>query len=114
VALGSEFGDRAIQTVGWVTRDNVPTTSLVGRLSPRRFAVLTPTPSVGRDRAIAERVMTALAENPIDEIEGVRAIANFGVASTGDSGYDYADLIRAAVARVHDDLDTGEPRARVG
>jgi diguanylate cyclase (GGDEF)-like protein len=114
VALGSEFGDRAIQTVGWVTRDNVPTTSLVGRLSPRRFAVLTPTPSVGRDRAIAERVMTALAENPIDEIEGVRAIANFGVASTRDVGYDYADLTRAAIAGVHGDLDTGEPRAAVG
>jgi diguanylate cyclase (GGDEF)-like protein len=113
VALGSEFGDRAIQTVGRVIRDNVPTTSLVGRLSPRRFAVLTPTPSVGRDRAIAERVMTALAENPIDEIEGVRAIASFGVASTRDAGHDYADLIRAATARVHGDLDAGESRVAV-
>lgn len=106
VALGSEFGDRAIQTVGWVTRDNVPTTSIVGRISPRRFAVLTAMPSVGRDRAVAERVMTALAENPIDEIEGVRAIATFGVASTREAGYDYADLLRAAVARVHGDLDS--------
>ena len=98
IALGSDFGDRAIQTVGWVTRDNVPTTSLVGRVASRRFVVLTATPSVGGARAVAERVMTALAENPIDEIEGVRAIAEFGVATTADEGYDYAQLARSAAA----------------
>jgi diguanylate cyclase (GGDEF)-like protein len=96
IALGSDFGDRAIQTVGWVTRDNVPTTSLVGRVASRRFVVLTATPAVGSPRAVAERVMTALAENPIDEIEGVRAFAEFGVATTAEFGYRYADLARAA------------------
>lgn len=113
IALGSEFGDRAIQTVGWVTRDNVPTASIVGRLTPRRFAVLTPTPSVGRDRFVAERVMTALAENPIDEIEGIRAIAAFGVASTRDVGYDYAELTHAAIAKVNHDLDPTATRLAV-
>ncbi|GAB3606456.1 hypothetical protein GCM10027413_18650 [Conyzicola nivalis] len=98
IALGSEFGDRAIQTVGWFTRDNVPTASIVGRLDARRFAVMTPTPAVGEPRDVAERVMTAIAENPIDAIEGVRALATFGVASTAELGYDYADLARAAVA----------------
>lgn len=103
IALGSDFGDRAIQTVGWVTRDNVPTTSLVGRVASRRFVVLTATPSVGGARAVAERVMTALAENPIDEIEGVRAIAEFGVATTADEGYDYAQLARSAAAGLGSD-----------
>jgi diguanylate cyclase (GGDEF)-like protein len=97
IALGSEYGDRAIQTVGWFTRDNVPTAAIVGRLGVRRFAVITPTPAVGEPRDVAERVMTAIAENPIDAIEGVRALASFGVASTTDVGYDYADLARAAV-----------------
>ena len=98
LALGSEYGDRAIQTVGWVTRENVPTTSLVGRLGQRRFAVLAPSPTVGEPRAIAERVMTAIAETPIDEIEGVRAGASCGVSSTNPAGYDYVDLSRAAIA----------------
>jgi diguanylate cyclase (GGDEF)-like protein len=104
IALGSEFGDRAIQTVGWFTRDNVPTTSLVGRLSARQFVVMTPSPAVGESRAIAEHVMTAIAENPIDEIEGVRATAWFGVSTTSDAGYDYAALHRAAAANLHGDL----------
>ena len=103
-ALGSEFGDRAIQTVGWFTRDNVPTSSLVGRVGARRFAVVTQTPAVGESRVIAERVMTAIAENPIDEIEGVRAMAAFGVSSTAETGYDYADLNRAAVASLNGDI----------
>jgi diguanylate cyclase (GGDEF)-like protein len=104
IALGSEYGDRAIQTVGWFTRDNVPTTSLVGRLGTHQFAVITPSPAVGESRGIAERVMTAIAENPIDEIEGVRAMAAFGVSSTSDAGYDYAALNQAAVADLHGDL----------
>ena len=112
-ALGSEFGDRAIQTVGWVTRDNVPTTSLVGSLSPRRFAVLTPTPPIGRARSVAERVLTALAENPIDEIEGIRAVASFGVAGTGEAGYEFADLTRIAIGRVHG-LDSDDSRLAFG
>ena len=103
-ALGSEYGDRAIQTVGWFTRDNVPTTSIVGRLSTRRFAVMAPSPAVGEPRGIAERVMTAIAENPIDEIEGVRATASFGVTDTADVGYDYADLSRAATAGLNGDI----------
>jgi diguanylate cyclase (GGDEF)-like protein len=103
IALGSEYGDRAIQTVGWFARDNVPTTSLVGRLSARQFAVLTPSPAVGESSSIAERVMTAIAENPIDEIEGVRAMAAFGVSRTGEAGYDYVALTRAALASLHGD-----------
>ena len=109
-ALGSDFGDRAIQTVGWVTRDNVPTASLVGRLAPRLFAVLTPTPPVGAPGSVAERVMTALAENPIDEIEGVRAIAAFGVANTVSAGYDYAALTGAADAELRDAIATADDR----
>lgn len=104
IALGSEYGDRAIQTVGWFTRDNVPTTSIVGRLSTRRFAVMTQSPAVGESRSVAERVMTAIAENPIDEIEGVRATATFGVTSTSDTGYDYAQLARVAVANLRGDI----------
>ncbi|WP_411698362.1 GGDEF domain-containing protein [Conyzicola sp.] len=104
IALGSEYGERAIQTVGWFTRDNVPTASIVGRLSPRRFAVITPSPAVGEPRDVAERVMTAIAENPIDEIEGVRALAAFGVATTADAGYDFADLARSAAAGLNQDV----------
>jgi len=104
IALGSDYGDRAIQTVGWFTLDNVPTTSIVGRLGPRQFGVLTQSPAVGQSRAIAERVMTAIAEHPIDEIEGVRAMATFGVTSTDEIGYDYAALSRAAVASLHGDI----------
>ena len=103
-ALGTDYGDRAIHTVGWITRDSVPTTSLVGRLGARRFAVMTSMPAVGASRGVAERVMTAIAENPIDEIEGVRATAAFGYADTSRAGYDYRQLFRAAVAAVRDNV----------
>jgi GGDEF domain-containing protein len=99
IALGAEYGDRSVRAVGIVTRDNVPTTSLVGSVSSRRFAVLTPTPPVGEPRQIGERVLTALAEAPIDASVGVRPVAAFGVVATGGAGYEYDELRTIAERR---------------
>jgi len=97
IALGNDFGDKVIRSVERVTSESVPTASLVSSQSSTRFAVLTAPPAIGQERAIAERIHTALAEAPVDAAEGLRAIATFGVASTKTSGYSFAALMAAAV-----------------
>jgi len=97
IALGNDFGDKVIRSVERVTSESVPTASLVSAQSTTRFAVLTAPPAIGQERAIAERIHTALAEAPVDAAEGIRAIATFGVASTKTSGYSFAALMAAAV-----------------
>jgi len=97
IALGNDFGDKVIRSVERVTSESVPTASLVSSQSSTRFAVLTAPPAIGQERAVAERIHTALAEAPVDAAEGIRAIATFGVASTKTSGYSFAALMAAAV-----------------
>ena len=96
IALGNEFGDKVIRSVESVTADSVPTASLLSTQSTRRFAVLTAPPAIGQERAVAERIHTALAEAPVDAAENIRAIATFGVATTKTSGYAFAELMAAA------------------
>jgi len=97
IALGSDFGDKVIRSVERITSDSVPTASIIGAQSSRRFAVITAPPAIGQGRAVAERIHTALAEAPVDAAEGIRAIATFGVATTTTSGYSFAALMAAAV-----------------
>ncbi|GAB2458756.1 diguanylate cyclase (GGDEF)-like protein [Conyzicola lurida] len=99
IALGSDYGDRTVDAVGMVARDHVPTTSLIGRISSRRFAILTPTPPVGEPRQLGERVLTALAEAPIDPNVGARPVAVFGVVTTDGAGYEYDELRSIAERR---------------
>jgi diguanylate cyclase (GGDEF)-like protein len=99
IALGSDYGDRTVDAVGMVARDHVPTTSLIGRISSRRFAILTPTPTVGEPRQLGERVLTALAEAPIDPNVGARPVAVFGVVTTDGAGYEYDELRSIAERR---------------
>ena len=96
IALGNDFGDKVIRSVERSALDSVPTASIVASLSTRRFAVLTSPPGIGEERAVAERIHTALAEAPVESSEGIRAIATFGVASTKTSGYSYTGLLEAA------------------
>ncbi|MET4704646.1 diguanylate cyclase [Frigoribacterium sp. UYMn621] len=94
--FGHEFGDIAIRAVGRSACENAPLGSIVGRLSSRRFAVLSTAPSHVDPRKVAEQLQNALVESPIDTVTGIRAVATIGVATTAAIGYQPAGLLAAA------------------
>jgi len=95
-AFGREFADQKIRTVGRIACEYSPAAALVSHSGRGKFLVLTIVPTVGTDVSVAERLQTALVETPVDSVQGIRAIASIGVASTDDVGYDYTELVLAA------------------
>ena len=95
-AFGREFADQTIRTVGRIACEYSPAAALVAHSGRGKFLVLTIVPAVGTDVAIAERLQTALVETQVDSVQGIRAIATIGVATTDDVGYDYTELVLAA------------------
>ena len=95
-AFGREFADQTIRTVGRIACEYSPAAALVSHSGRGKFLVLTIVPTVGTDVSVAERLQTALVETPVDSVQGIRAIASIGVASTDDVGYDYTELVLAA------------------
>ena len=93
--FGRDFGDLAILAVGRSACENSPIGSVVGQLSSRRFAVIT---VVTDSRRIADEIQNALVDRPLDSATGIRAVANFGAATTTDAGYRAVDLVAAAEA----------------
>jgi len=97
-AFGRELGDEAIRTVGRIACEQTPTATLVGYLGPDRFLIVTTPPAFGSPTDIAERLQTALVETPVDNDQGVRATATFGLATTDDVGYTLEGLEKVARA----------------
>jgi len=105
-AFGREFADQTIRTVGRIACEYSPAAALVAHSGRGRFLVLTIVPAVGTDVAVAERLQTALVETPVDAVQGVRAIATIGVATTDDVGYDYTELVLAAGGALREASET--------
>lgn len=91
-AFGREVGDEAIALVGRIACESTPSASLVGYVSNERFIILTTPPAFGSSVDIAQTLQTALVERPVDPVQGVRATATFGLATTNEFGYSLAAL----------------------
>ncbi|MCU1403741.1 MAG: hypothetical protein JWQ43_44 [Glaciihabitans sp.] len=106
-AFGRVYGDEAIRAVGRITVENSPSAAIVGHSSGKRFVVLTSAPSVGDAVIVAERLHTALVESPIDPVEGIRAVATCGLATTGRDGYDFEALYKTSLKALAAARDSG-------
>jgi diguanylate cyclase (GGDEF)-like protein len=95
-AFGRSFGDQTIRTVGRIACEFSPAAALIAHSGGGRFLILTTAPAIGSPVAIAERLQTALVETPVDAVQGIRAIATFGLASTDDVGYGLTEMALAA------------------
>jgi GGDEF domain-containing protein len=96
-AFGRAAGDAAIRTTGRIALTHASTASLVGHLSPRRFALLLELPTKDSVDAIAGRIGDSVLGAVIDDQDRFRASTFCGIATTRTSGARYADLLDAAV-----------------
>lgn len=97
-AFGRDYGDQAIYAVGRIAAESAPSAAIVSHLRGSRFAILTTAPTVGDAVAVAEQLHTALVETPVDPVEGIRAIATCGLATTEVTGYD-RDVLQECALR---------------
>lgn len=100
IAFGRAAGDAAIRTTGRIALTQAPTASLVGHLSPRRFAVLLELPANDSVEALASRIGEAVLGATIDNRDRFRASTFRGIATTRTSGARYGDLLAAAAEAV--------------
>jgi GGDEF domain-containing protein len=103
-AFGYEMSDDAIITVGRIACEHTPSATLVGYIRLERFIILTTPPAFGSPVDIIESLQTAIVETAVDAQQGMRALATFGMATTDEFGYAFADLERAAreaMSRAH-------------
>ncbi|WP_395640009.1 GGDEF domain-containing protein, partial [Pseudolysinimonas sp.] len=96
IAFGRAAGDAAIRATGRIALTHTSTASLVGHLSPRRFALLLELPTNDSVEAIAARIGESVLAAPIDDQDRFRASIFCGIATTRTSGARYADLLAAA------------------
>jgi diguanylate cyclase (GGDEF)-like protein len=106
-AFGRSMGDRTVIAVGRSACTHCPPSTIVGRSEGHRFFILTSAPPFGSPQQIAERIQTALVESPLDPVEGIRATASWGIATTAAEGYDLAPLMRSAEAALADSRRVG-------
>jgi diguanylate cyclase len=97
-AFGRAAGDAAIRTTGRIALTHASTASLVGHLSPRRFALLLELPTNDSVEAIAGRIGESVLGAMVEDADRFRASTFCGIATTRTSGARYADLLAAAAA----------------
>jgi diguanylate cyclase (GGDEF)-like protein len=106
-AFGRDYGDEAIRATARIALDSLPSAALIGYHHGKRFAILTTAPRVGDAVIVAERLHTALVETPIDPVEGIRAVATCGIATTQGTGYDFAALRSASLRALGEASESG-------
>jgi diguanylate cyclase (GGDEF)-like protein len=106
-AFGRDYGDEAIRATARIALEYLPSAALVGYGHGKRFSILTTAPGVGDASIVAERLHTALVETPIDPVERIRAVATCGLATTKETGYDFAALRSASLRAVADATQIG-------
>jgi diguanylate cyclase (GGDEF)-like protein len=111
VAFGRAAGDSALRTVGRLVLMHAPTASLLGHISPRRFAILMELPTQNSVDVIIDRIADAVLGTPIDDQDRFRASIFSGSATTRGSGARYQDLLKDAKALVFEDRDAARDRA---
>lgn len=111
VAFGRAAGDAALRTVGRLALMSAPTASLLGHISPRRFAILMELPTDDSVEAIIDRIADGVLGTPIDDQDRFRASIFSGFATTRGSGARYQDLLRDAKALVFEEREAARERA---
>jgi diguanylate cyclase (GGDEF)-like protein len=94
-AFGRVAGDEAISTFAQTLRGTVPVMAAIGHPSAGRFLILVPVTSATEALTVAERIQTALVDNPLPDRQKIRLTASFGVADTFDHGYSLPALTAA-------------------
>lgn len=111
LAFGRAAGDSAIRVTARLAATNAPTAALVGRLSPRRFALLMKLPTNDSVEGIADRIADAVLNTSIDDQDRFRVTTFRGIATTRTAGSRFEDLIRAAGEAVAMDAAAGRAKA---
>jgi diguanylate cyclase (GGDEF)-like protein len=94
-AFGRTAGDDAISAFAQTLRGTVPVMAAIGHPSAGRFLILVPVTSATEALAVAERIQTALVDNPLPHRQKIRLTASFGVADSFDHGYSLPALTAA-------------------
>jgi diguanylate cyclase (GGDEF)-like protein len=98
--FGRVAGDEAITRFATKLRESAPVLSIVGHRASGRFLVLAGAASASEARVLAERIQTALVDEPLQEGAQIRLTASFGIADTFDHGYDLPSLSIAVSAAI--------------
>jgi diguanylate cyclase (GGDEF)-like protein len=110
--FGHPAGDRVLERVGRVVRQNIRDTDVGARYGGEEFGVILP--ETGPDGALqtAERLRTALAEMVVDA-GGValRVTASFGVATIDDEQPDCTAMLAACDRALYRAKDRGRNRS---
>jgi len=109
LAFGRTMGDSAIRLMGRLAVGDAPAASIVGRLDPRRFAVLFEMEDEDDARIVADRINSDALTSPIDDADRFRAATYIGITSTRAAGSRYEDLIETAEAVLELAVDSGRP-----
>ncbi len=92
---GHSAGDRVLQRVASVVREQSRENDLVGRIGGEEFALLLPSCDTAKGKEFAENCRRAIEAIDYQDIEIARPItASFGITSCGRSGYALEDLMR--------------------
>ncbi|MFO7689357.1 MAG: diguanylate cyclase [Cryobacterium sp.] len=95
-AFGRAVGDEAIYRFAQTLRRHAPVMALIGHETAGRFLLLCAVSGSSEAMTLAERLQSALVDDPLTEVGQVRLAASFSIADTFDHGHDMTAL-RAAV-----------------
>jgi diguanylate cyclase (GGDEF)-like protein len=107
IAFGRVAGDEAIARFANSLRASVPALAVIGHRASGQFFVLAGSASAAEARAIAERIQTALIDEPLPGASLIRLTACFGIADTFDHGYALTALTGAVTTAVDGVKDRG-------
>jgi diguanylate cyclase (GGDEF)-like protein len=108
--FGHDAGDRALQTVAAVMREELRDVDEIGRYGGEEFVVGLPGVDARRAMQIAERIRGQLQQLASATTEGVLPTVSIGVAST-HGGQDFDTLVRRADQAMYVAKKSGRNRA---
>jgi diguanylate cyclase (GGDEF)-like protein len=111
---GHAAGDETLRRVGRVLKSNIRSDDTAARLGGDEFAILLPRCPRARAEQIADRVLSAIVNLPL-EFEGkpFRVGASIGVAYTDAGEHDATAMLRAADAACYAAKNSGRGRVEV-
>lgn len=95
--FGHAAGDRVLQAVTRVCRENLRAVDLLGRMGGEEFAIALPEAPLAEAVGVAERLRLAVADTGVADGAGeIRMTASFGVSELAPGDETFADTVRRA------------------